>query len=168
MFSHFYQNIEWQIWKVKWLWTTKAKRSNYTYQKWVITMKSFFSVLWVSERLRLCLRNWCRTGPVVTFTQHTSVSLNLFLVSLSSSQAGLCVDGDSGERSVRPEEWLALGLSLNQWFLGLGLHGTFVFLSDLLQQEHISISPLSVFTCAQRWFTQDLLYGLQICLLSLK
>lgn len=122
------------------------------------------------QRSFMCLRNWCLTGPVVIFTQHRSVSRHPFLViiSLSNSQAGLGVDGDSRERSVRAEEWLALGLSFNRWFLGLRLDGTLAFLYDFLQQEHISISPLSVFTCAQRRFTQDLLYGLQIGLLSLK
>lgn len=84
---------------------------------------------------------------------------------VSSSQAGLRVDGDGSDRV---EGRLALGLSLNQWILGLRLHGTLVCLSHLLQQEHIIISPLSVLTGAQRRLAQDLLDGLQIRLLSLK
>lgn len=128
------------------------------------------NIVWsVSEKLHLCpgsqplmfpalfaflSASYKPCGRLFQFVYFSLISV----IVLSSSQAGLCV------HSARAEERLGLGLR----FLGLWLHGTLVFLSDLLQQEHISISPLSVFTSAQRRFAQDLLYGLQIGLLRLK
>lgn len=128
------------------------------------------SVWSVSEKLNLCPGTQPLMFPTLfVFLWSSSHSTHRFQFVFSwSSQAGLCVHRDGRERSAHTEEPLTLRPSLNQRFLSLWLYGIRVCLADLLQQEHISISPLSVFTSAQRLFTQDLLYGLQIRLLRLK
>ncbi len=78
----------------------------------------------VSAKLHLCPGNpvcLCSCGHL--YTAHISFSLSA--VVLWSSQAGLGVHGDSRER-------LTQRLSLNQTFLGLWLHSSLVFLSDLM------------------------------------